>query len=82
MRVFHIYMDLRSNPDELSASTLLLTAQLDADEVLDSQVFQEDSRGGRGFEEEGDVCAQLPVEGGEVQVRRLLVEKRGVPKVL
>ena len=59
-----------------------LTAQLDADEVFDAQVFQEHPRGGRGFEQEGDVGAQLAVERGEVEVRRLLVEKRRVPEVL
>ncbi|CAG5896353.1 unnamed protein product [Menidia menidia] len=43
------------------------TSQLDADEVLDSQVFQEHPRGGGGLKQEGDVRAQLAVEGGEVQ---------------
>lgn len=67
---------------ESSPSKLLLTAQFDPDEVLDSQVFQEHARGGRGLKQEGDVGAQLSVEGGEVEVRRLLVEKRRVPEVL
>ena len=61
---------------------LPLTAQLDADEVLDAQVFQEHAGGGCGFEQEGHVGAQLAVEGGEVEVRRLLVEKRGIQEVL
>lgn len=61
---------------------LRLTAQFDPDEVFDAQVLQEDPGGGRGFEQEGDVCAQLSVEGGEVEVRRLLVEERRVPEVL
>lgn len=60
---------------------LRLTAQFDPDEVFDAQVLQEDPGGGRGFEQEGDVCAQLSVEGGEVEVRRLLVEERRVPEV-
>lgn len=62
--------------------TSSLTAEFDADEVLDAQIFQEDPGGGCGFEQKGDVCVQLAVEGGEVQVRRLLVEKRRVPEVL
>ncbi len=61
---------------------LLLTAQFDPDEVFDAQVFQEDTRRGCGFKQEGDICAQLSVEGGKVEVRRLLVEKRSVPEVL
>lgn len=59
----------------------MLTAQLDADEVFDSQVLEEDARGRGGFEEEGHVGAQLSVEGGEVEVRRLLVKEGGIPQV-
>lgn len=58
-----------------------LTAEFDPDEVLDAQIFQEDPRGGRCLEQEGDVCIQLSMEGGKVKVRCLLVEKRGVPEV-
>lgn len=65
-----------------SPFSLLLTAQLDPDEVFDAQVFQEHAGRGRGFKQEGDVRAQLSVEGGKVEVRRLLVEKRSVPEVL
>lgn len=60
---------------------VLLTTQFDANEVFDAQVFQENPRGWGGFEQEGDVGAQLPVERGEVEVRRLLVKKRCVPHV-
>lgn len=68
--------------DSVFTLQLLLTAQFDPDEVFDSQVFQEHPRGGRGLKQEGDIGAQLSVEGGEVEVRRLLVEKRSVPEVL
>lgn len=60
----------------------LLTAQFDPDEVFDAEVFQENTRGSRGFKQEGDLCAQLSMEGGKVEVRRLLVEKRSVPEIL
>ena len=61
---------------------LLLTAQFDPDEVFDAQVLQEHTGGGGGFKQEGDIRAQLSVEGREVEVRRLLVEKCSVPEVL
>lgn len=61
---------------------LLLTTQFDPYEVFDAQVFQEHTRRGRGFKQEGDISTQLSVEGGKVKVRRLLVEKRSVPEVL
>lgn len=60
----------------------LLTAQLNADEVLDAQVFQEDASGGGGLKQEGDFGAQLSLEGGKVEVRRPLVEKGRVPEIL
>lgn len=59
-----------------------LTAEFDPDEVLDAQIFQEDPRGGWCFKQEGDVCIQLSMEGGKVQVRCLLVKKRSVPEVV
>lgn len=68
--------------DSVFILQFLLTAQLDPDEVFDAQVFQEHAGRGRGFKQEGDVRAQLSVEGGKVEVRRLLVEKRSVPEVL
>lgn len=61
---------------------LSLTAEFDSDEVLDAQILQEDSRGGRRFEQKGDFCIQLSVEGGEVKIRGLLVEKCSVPVVV
>ena len=60
----------------------VLTAELHSDEVLEAQVLQEDPRGGAGLEVEGDVGAQLCLEGGEVEVRGLLVERGGVPRWL
>lgn len=68
---------MRQNITELS-----LTAEFNPDEVLDAQIFQEDPRGGRRFKQEGDVCIQLSMEGGEVKVRCLRVKKRSVPEVL
>lgn len=58
---------------------LSLTAEFDSDEVLDAQILQEDSRGGRSFEQKGDFCIQLSVEGGKVKIGGLLVEKCSVP---
>ena len=63
-------------------SVIALTAELHSDEVLEAQVLQEDPRGGAGLEVEGDVGAQLCLEGGEVEVRGLLVERGGVPRRL
>lgn len=60
---------------------LSLTAEFDPDEVLDAQIFQEDPRGGLCFKQEGDVCTQLSMEGGEVKVR-CLVKERSVPEVV
>ena len=57
-----------------------LTAELNPYEVLESQVFQEDSRGSTSLEVEGDVNAQCGLQGGEVQVRGLLVEGRRIPQ--
>lgn len=62
-------------------SDVSLTPEFNADEVLDTQIFQEDPRGGWSFKQEGDVSAQLPVEGGKVKIRRLLFKKRCVPEV-
>ena len=59
-----------------------LTAELNADEVLDPQVLQEDSGGSGGLEQEGDFGAQLGVKGGEVEVGSLRVEGRCVPVAL
>ena len=70
-----------TKPGNESDPIFKLTAEFDADEVLDAQVLQEDPRGGRGFEQEGDVRVQLAVERGEVQVGRLPIEKRSVPEV-
>lgn len=63
-------------------SSTLLTAEFNPYEVFNAQVFQEDPWRGGGFEQEGDVCTELSVERGEVQVRRLFVEERCVPEVL
>lgn len=57
-----------------------LTAQFNPYEIFNAQVLQEHTGGGGGFKEEGNVGAQLSVEGGEVEVRRLLVEKSSVPQ--
>lgn len=59
-----------------------LTAEFDPDEVLDAQILQEDPRGGRRFEQKGDLGVQLSVEGGEVKIRGLLVKKGSVPEVV
>lgn len=58
-----------------------LTAYFNSYEVLNPQVFQEYPRGSRGFEEEGDVCADLSMEGGEVQVGSLSVEGSCIPEL-
>lgn len=58
-----------------------LTTEFDADEVFDAQILQEDPGGGWRFKQEGDLCIQLSVEGGEVKVGGLLVEKCCVPVV-
>lgn len=57
-----------------------LTAEFNSDEVLEPQVLQEDSGGGAGLEVEGDVNTERGLQGGEVQVGRLLVERRRVPQ--
>lgn len=56
-----------------------LTAKLHSDEVLEALVLQEHSRRSAGLEVKGDVRRQLCLQGGEVQVRRLLVERGCVP---
>ena len=66
----------------MSPFGLILTAEFDADEVLNAQVLQEHARGGSGLKQEGDVCAQLRLDCGEMEVRRFLVEERSVPEVL
>ena len=58
-----------------------LTAYFNPYEVFNPKVFQEYPRDGSSFEEEGDVCADLGVEGGEVQVGGLRVEGSGVPEL-
>ena len=68
--------------DSVFKLQLLLTAQFDPDEVFDAQVLQEHAGRGRGFKQEGDICTQLSVEGGKVEVRRLFVKKRSIPEVL
>lgn len=57
-----------------------LTAQLQPDKVSDSQILQEDSRGRCGLEVKGDIDAELGVQRGVVQGRRLLIEGHGVPQ--
>lgn len=59
-----------------------LTLELDAYEVPDAQVLQEDTGGSAGLEEERDVGAQLTVERREVEVGRLCGEEGSVPEVL
>lgn len=59
-----------------------LTAQLDSDKVFNSQVFEEHAARGWGLEKEGNISTELPVERGEVQVRRLLIEVGCVPEVI
>lgn len=56
-----------------------LTGELQPDEVLEAQVFQEDPRRSAALEVEGDVGGQLGLQGGEVEVGGLLVERRRVP---
>lgn len=58
-----------------------LTAYFNSYEVLNPKVFQEHPGDGGGFEEEGDVCADLRMEGGEVQVGSLRVEGSSVPEL-
>lgn len=68
--------------NEIEHRLLSLTAEFNSDEVLDAQILQEDSRGGRRFKQKGDFCIQLSVEGGEVKIGGLLVEKCRVPEVV
>lgn len=56
-----------------------LTAELQPYEVLEAQVLQENSRRSAGFEEEGDIGGELRLQRGEVEIGRLLVERRCVP---
>lgn len=70
-------MIIRQNIVEFS-----LTSEFNPDEVFDAQILQEDPRGGRCFKQEGDVCTQLSMEGGEMKIRCLLVKKRSVPEVV
>lgn len=56
-----------------------LTAELHSDEVLEALVLQKHSRGRAGLEVKGNIRGQLRLQGGEVQVRRLLVEGGRVP---
>lgn len=58
-----------------------LTAYFNSYEVFNAKVFQEDPRQGGCFEEEGDVCADLGVERGEVQVGGLRVEGSSIPEL-
>lgn len=62
-------------------STVKLTAYFNSYEVFNPKVFQEHPRDGSSFEEEGDVRADLGMEGGEVQVGGLRVEGSGVPEL-
>ena len=63
----------------LLRSECLLTAELHSDEVLEAQVLQEHSWRSTSLEVEGDVRGELCLQGGEVEVGRLLVERRCVP---
>lgn len=56
-----------------------LTSELQPDEILEAQVFQEDPRRSAALEVEGDVGGQLGLQGGEVEVGGLLVERCRVP---
>lgn len=58
-----------------------LTAYFNSYEVFNPKVFQEYPGGSGSFEEEGDVRADLGMEGGEVQVGGLCVEGSGVPEL-
>lgn len=68
------------NPHQIPASKAL-TAQFDANEVFNAQVFQEHPERSSGLKKEGDVGTQLSVEGWEVEVWRLLVEESCIPEV-
>lgn len=57
-----------------------LTAQLQPDKISDSQIFQEDSRGRCGLEVKGNIDAELGLQRGEVQGRRLLIKRHGIPQ--
>ena len=57
------------------------TFQLKSDEVSVAQVLQEDAVSGWSLKIEGDVCAVLPLEGGEVQVGGWCVEGSSIPVV-
>lgn len=59
-----------------------LTAELQPYEVLEAQVLQEHSRRSAGLEEEGDIGGELRLQRGEVEIGRLLVERRRVPNGL
>lgn len=56
-----------------------LTAELQPYEVLEAQVLQEHSRRSAGLEVEGDIGGELRLQRGEVEIGRLLVERRRVP---
>lgn len=62
-----------------SPSVFRLTAQLNSDEVGRTQILQKNPRRRAGLEVEGDVEAQLRLEGGKMEVGRFLVEGRRVP---
>lgn len=63
----------------LFRSERLLTAELRSDEVLEAQVLQEHSWRSTSLEVEGDVRGELCLQRGEVEVGRLLVERRCIP---
>lgn len=62
-----------------SGLNVLLTAELHSDEVLEAQVLQEHSWRSTSLEVEGDVRGELCLQRGEVEVGRLLVERRCIP---
>lgn len=61
---------------------LSLTAEFYSYEVLNAEIFKEDSGGERCFKEKRDVCIQLSMESRKVKVGRFLVKKCSVPEVL
>lgn len=78
---FSVPYSCRLGQTNCNFSMVKLTSYFNSYEVFHPKVFQEYSRERRSFEEEGDVCADLSVEGGEVQVGSLCVEGSGVPEL-
>lgn len=73
-RAFKVYIK--------EAEGFSLTAQFNPNEVLNSQVLQEDAGGRAGLEEEGNIGAQLAVERGEVEVGGFFIEVGRIPEVI